>query len=336
MKFGALYMAAWIWTVPLIMLFYLLAHKLRVKALKRFADDKLIPEITRSVDPFGRKFKKFLVVMGIILMVLALLRPQWGFTWQEVKRQGLDILVALDTSNSMLAEDVLPNRLERAKLAIKDMVKKLKGDRIGLVAFSGNAFLQCPLTVDYNGFLLTLDDVDVDSVPVGGTSISQAIYTALKSYEGGKKKNKVLVIITDGEDLEGGVEAAITQAKAAGVKIFTLGIGTEGGELIPLEGNRGKMVFLKDPNGEVVKTRLMEKELQRIALETGGMYVRSAGAELGLDIIYDEKLAKLEKKEIKSKMEKQYHERFQIPLAAAFLLVLIEPLIGDRKKEKRS
>ncbi len=333
MKFGAVYMAVWTWIIPALVVFYFLAHKWRKKALRKFADEDLLSEIGGSVNSFGRKFKKVLIVIALLFMVVALLRPQWGFTWQEVKKQGLDILVALDTSNSMLAEDVLPNRLQRAKLAVRDLVEKLKGDRIGLIAFSGNAFLQCPLTVDYNGFLLTLDDVDVDSVPVGGTSISKAIYTALNSYEGGKKRNKVLIIITDGEDLEGGVEGAIQQARAAGVKIFCLGIGTSGGELIPVVGGRGKMVFLKDTNGEVVRTQLMEDALQRIALETGGMYVRSAGAELGLDIIYDEKLSKMEKQEIKSKMEKHFHERFQIPLAIAFLLVCLEPLIGDRKRK---
>jgi Ca-activated chloride channel family protein len=248
-----------------------------------------------------------------------------------VKRQGLDILIALDSSKSMLAEDVLPSRLGRSKLAIKDLVRKLHGDRVGLIVFSGTAFLQCPLTVDYDGFLLSLEDVSVDTIPVGGTSLARAIYTAMKSYEGGKKKHKVLIIITDGEDLEGGVERAIQTAKAAGITIYCVGIGTQEGELIPVTGRSGKVVFLKDKEGNVVKTHLVEDVLQKMALDTGGMYVHATGAEFGLGLIYDERLSKLEKQEFKSKMEKRYNERFQIPLYFAIFLLLIEPLIGDKK-----
>lgn len=332
MRFGALYMLAWLWLVPAAWLFFAWALRARKKALERFGGAGT-GEITRSYNPARRRLRDALVMMAIFFMVLALIRPQWGFKWQEVKRQGLDILIALDTSNSMLAEDVKPNRLERAKLAIKDFVKKVKGDRIGLIAFSGTAFLQCPLTADYGGFLLTLEDVDADTIPVGGTSISRAIYTALSSYEGGAKQYKVLIIITDGEDLEGGVSEAIEKAKAEKVMISCVGIGTSEGELIPLKGEAGKKGFLKDSQGNVVKTRLDEETMKKIALDTGGVYVKSTAVDFGLDLIYDQKLSKMEKQDFESKMEKQYNEYFQWPLAVAFILLLVEPLIGERKRE---
>ncbi len=332
MKFGALYLAGLFWIFPLMVFFYMWSNSMRVRVLDGFAQDTLLPEISKTFNAGRRKVKVLMIMAALACMLIAFIQPQWGFKWQEVRRQGLDILIALDTSNSMLAEDVLPNRLERSKLAIKDLVKKLHGDRIGLIAFSGTAFLQCPLTVDYNGFLLSLQDIAVDTIPVGGTSLSRAIYTAIDSYEGGSKKNKILIIITDGEDLEGGVEEAVMRARSTGITIYCVGIGTAEGELIPMRNVRGKITFLKDAAGDVVKTRLDEEILQEVALDTGGIYVRSTGAEFGLELIYDRRLSKLEKEEFKSRMEKKYNERFQIPLWIALLLLFVEPLIGDRKK----
>jgi len=333
MKFGALNLAGLLWLFPLMVLFYVWTDRGRDAVIKNFVHEGLLPEISGTLDMRKRKLKRFLQLCAILCILTGLMRPQWGFSWQEVKRRGLDIIIALDTSNSMLAEDVLPNRLDRSKLAIKDLVKKLQGDRIGLVAFSGTAFLQCPLTVDYNGFMLALDDITVNTIPVGGTSISNAIYTASKSFEGGKKKHKILIIITDGEDLEGGVDAAIARARAEGLTIYCVGIGTSEGELIPIRDEQGRMSFLKDQDGNVVKTHLDESILQKAALETGGIYVKTTGARFGLDVIYDTKLSKLEKEDFKSKMEKRYKERFQIPVLFALILLLLESLVGDRKKE---
>ncbi|MBU1083696.1 MAG: VWA domain-containing protein [Candidatus Omnitrophota bacterium] len=332
MRFGSVYTAVWLWIIPLFFVFYRLTEKARERNLRRVASEEVLKEISSSFDPVKRRTKKYLLLLSVLLMLIALMRPQWGFKWQEVKRRGLDLLIALDTSKSMLAEDVLPNRLDRARLAVKDLVKKLNGDRIGLIIFSGKAFLQCPLTVDYDGFLLSLDDVDVDSVQIGGTALSSAIYTAIKSYEGGEGKHKILVIITDGEDLEGGIEEALGAAEKEGIDIYCVGIGDPAGELIPITDEKGKRAFLKDIDGNVVKTRLVEGLLQKIAMDTGGMYVRSTGAEFGLDLIYEEKLSKLEKQDFESKMEKRYNERYQIPLGAALILLMIEMLLGDRKK----
>jgi Ca-activated chloride channel family protein len=333
MRSGLPYMAVLLWIVPLLALFYVIAERGRKRALERFAEGKVLPEISGSFNMARRKMRTVMMVAAVFLAVISLMRPQWGFTWREVKRQGIDIIIALDASKSMLAEDVRPNRLERAKLAIKDLVRKLRGDRLGLIVFSGTAFLQCPLTMDYDGFLLSLNDVDVETIPVGGTSLANAIYTAIRSYEGGKKQQKILIVITDGEDLEGGVDQAIAMAKHEGVRIFCVGIGAEEGELIPITDERGKTVFLKDAEGNVVKTRLEEGILQKMALATNGMYVRSTGAEFGLDLIYERELSKLQKEELKSRMEKRYHERYQFFLGFAILLLFIEPFIGDRKKE---
>ncbi len=332
MRFAQGYYAVGFWIVLALALFLVWVFKKKKALMRKFAETELLGEIASSVNFKRQAVKSALIVAALIFSLLALMRPQWGFRWQEVKRKGLDILIAIDTSKSMLATDVKPNRLERSKLAVKDLIRKLKGDRIGLIAFAGTAFLQCPLTVDYNGFLLALNDLSVNTIPRGGTSISSAIKTALRSYEGGQKEHKVLIIITDGEDHEGDALASAREAKKEGVKLFCIGIGTAGGELIQLVDESGKRVFLKDKEGNVVKSRLNEHLLREIALTTGGAYVRSSGAEFGLDLLYEQKLSKMEKREIKVQMAKRYYERFQIPLALALILLAMEPLINDRRK----
>lgn len=263
--------------------------------------------------------------------VLALARPQLGFQWQEVKRQGLDILIAIDTSRSMLTQDVKPNRLERTKLAVHDLIKKLKGDRIGLIAFAGDAFMVCPLTVDYGGFLLSLNDLSAATVPRGGTNVSQAIAEALRSYDNVPNKYKVVILITDGDNLEGDPLAQARRAKEAGVRIYSVGIGTQEGELIQVINEEGAAEFLKDRDGHFVKSRLNEKLLQEIALSTAGVYVRAGGAAFGLDVIYDQELSRLERRDIEDRKEKRYYDRFQIPLAMAFLLLFIETCLARQK-----
>ena len=315
-------------------IFYLWVYKSRSGILEKVAQKALLKDLLSSLDLRGQYLKSFLLSLGLVLCVLSLGRPQWGFQWKEVKRKGLDILIALDTSKSMLAQDLKPSRIERSKLAIRDLVKYLKGDRIGLIAFSGSAFLQCPLTVDYGGFLLSLEDIDTEIIPKGGTNLSSAITEAVRSYSGAQKKYKVLVIITDGEDHKGNALSAAEEAKKEGIAVFCVGIGSREGELIPLKNEDGQTRFLKDRQGNVVKSRLDEFILQKIALATGGSYVRATGAEFGLELLYRERLSKLEKRELEGKLAKHYEERFQIPLALAFLLLLVELLISERKKAK--
>jgi len=265
------------------------------------------------------------------LMVVAVAGPRWGFRWEEVHRQGIDLLIAIDTSRSMLASDVKPNRLARAKLAILDLVKRLDGDRVGLVPFAGAAFLECPLTLDYAAFERALHSLDVGIIPRGGTSLARAIDVSLEAFDARQSKHQALLIITDGESHEGDVEEAAARANERGIKIYTVGIGTAEGELIPLQAN-GTRGFLKDRSGNVVKTRLDEDTLKTIALATGGAYVRGLGPDLGLDQVFDEHISQMEERQLSTSLEKRYEQRFQIPLAAAVALLILELLIGEGRR----
>jgi Ca-activated chloride channel family protein len=280
MKLGNIHAIHYIWLLLALILFLFWSAKKRIQAMEGFADRELLNDLTYSVNEKGHRLKTILIAASLFFIMMALVRPQLGFEWQDVKRSGLDILIAIDTSKSMLAEDVKPNRLERSKLAVKDLIKKLRGDRIGLIAFAGSAFTQCPLTVDYNGFMLSLDALDVNIIPKGGTSITSAVQSALDSFRGGASKYKVLVIITDGEDHKGSTLEMAQKAKDAGIKVFTIGIGTKEGELIPIIDVSGNRSYLKDRSGNVVKTRLDESTLQEIALNTGGSYVKATNTEL--------------------------------------------------------
>ena len=331
--FAKPYFANGIAIVGLVALGLLFLARLRRKTMNRFGEKKLSLFTARSFSHRQFIWRESMLVAVVLLAVVALARPQWGFDWQEVRHEGLDILVAIDTSNSMLTEDVKPNRLERAKLAVKDLLKKLKGDRVGLIAFAGDAFLACPLTSDYGGFRLSLDDLNTGTIPRGGTDLGLAIREAFKGYAQVPARYKVVVILTDGESLEGEPFAAAKEAAGKNIRVYTLGIGTREGELVRIV-REGGAEFLKDGAGNFIKSRLNEGLLKEIAAATGGAYVRSSGAELGLDYIYDNYLSHLEKRDIESKVERRYHERFQIPLLLAFLLLLVEGMISLRREEK--
>lgn len=324
-----------LWLLPLLILFYIWVFRSKRKALEKFAHTNLIQMLTPTVNWRIQKLKAMLIILAVVFMIFALAGPRWGFQWQEVKRQGIDIIVAIDTSRSMLAQDVLPNRLERSKLAVKDLLELLQGDRIGLIAFAGSSFLQCPLTMDYGAFAIALNSIDTSIIPRGGTSIGSAIETATTAFEGKAKQYKALIMITDGEDHEGDPIKASEEADRQGIKIFCVGVGTREGELIPVVDEIGNRSFLKDREGQVVKSRLDETTLQKIALNTGGGYVRASGAEYGLDIIYKEKIAAMEKRDIESKLQKRYEERYQIPAAIALCILCLQALLGERKRGVR-
>jgi len=333
MRFASLEMIHLLWLVGLMILFLFMRKKKKDILRENFTDKNLMDTMSASLNKRKETHGIILVIFIGIFSVLALIRPQWGFEWREIKREGMDILVAIDTSKSMLTDDVKPNRLERSKLAVKDLVKKLQGDRIGLIAYAGTGFLVCPLTIDYNGFMLTLDNTDEKTISQGGTSLAAAIKEGIRSYSNAKGKYKAMIIITDGEDLEGNVEELAKEAAQKGIKIYTIGIGTKEGELIRTLNKNGEYVFVKDKNGNFVKSRLNEKILQQIALATDGAYVHASGAQFGLDLIYDKYLSKMEKHEIKSTMEKRFYERFQIPLAVAFIFLCGHTLLTTRRKE---
>ncbi|MHB8155284.1 MAG: VWA domain-containing protein [Candidatus Omnitrophota bacterium] len=331
MRFAQPYFTLFIFAVFSLILFYIWAFRMRKKAWDKFAQKSLLAELLAQVNPGRQKLKAILLILGLLFCFFALLRPQWGFKWQELKRKGLDIIIALDTSKSMLANDIKPSRLERAKLAIGDFTQNLKGDRIGLITFAGSAFLGCPLTIDYGGFLLSLENIDVSNIPRGGTSISSAIKEAMRSYPAGEGKYKVLIIITDGEDHEGDPLRLAEEAKKEGIIICSIGIGTKEGELVFLKQEDGRKEFLRDNEGNAVKTRLNEEVLQKIALVCGGTYIRSTNIDFGLDLLYQGRLSKMEKREFEGKMDKLYAERFQIPLTIGLILILLETVISDRK-----
>jgi Ca-activated chloride channel homolog len=316
---------------PVLSVFLVWAFRARQRALERFASQTLVQRLADSVRPVARRWKAVLIVVAVTLAALALTQPRWGFEWREVKRSGVDVFVLLDVSKSMLTEDVRPNRLTQAKYAVQDLLEKLRGDRIGLIAFAGTAFVQCPLTVDYEAFRLTLKDADPRIIPRGGTAIGVAIRTALKGFDAGEGRDHAIVLITDGEQTEGDALAAADEAAKAGVKIYTIGVGTAEGELIPIREEGKPMEFLKDSDGQVVKSRLDEETLKQLALKTGGIYVRSAAGDFGMDTIYDKGIAQLQRKEYQARLQKSYFERFQWPLGVAFALLVIESFVSDRR-----
>lgn len=335
MKFADFNMVYLLWFFCLAIGLYIYYFKKRALLVDKFASKGLLSDLVPDFSVSRLYFKAVLIAGCFFFMILALMRPQWGYELREVTRKGVDIMIALDVSKSMLADDVKPGRLIRAKLAIKDLIKKLQGDRIGLIGFSGDAFLFSPLTVDYSGFLLSLNDLDVNSISKGGTSIGEAINEAIVAYKGAKQKEKILILITDGEDHRGNALEAAKHAKEAGINIYTLGIGTPDGELIKVTDKKGNTVFLKDTDGNVIISRLDEQVLKDIASTTGGAYVHARGADFGLDTIYDTKLSQMDEKDLDSRMERLHYERFHIPLLIAFLLILVETFVSDLKPKAR-
>jgi Ca-activated chloride channel family protein len=305
-------------------------------ALAEFASSHLLAKLTASFSPGRRRVKRALFVTAIAFTFVALARPQWGYHWEEQKRRGIDILFAIDTSKSMLTQDVNPDRLTRAKLAITDLVNKLDGDRVGLIAFAGDAFLQAPLTLDDNAFEESLDAVDIGIVPRGGTDISSAIQEAQAAFSTETKNRKILVLVTDGEDLEAkGIDAARAAARD-GLTIHTVGVGSAEGGLIPILGENGGTDFLKDASGQFVKSHLDENTLKQIAQVTGGLYEPLGRQGQGLQTLYDQALAPLPKQDLASRTQKVYDERFQWPLALGLACLLASTLIGTRRRNGKS
>jgi len=315
-----------------IFIFWALARK--KKLLKIFGDLPLVMKNAPYISFARQRTKAILLLLCLIFIVLALARLQFGTHLELLKREGIDIILALDVSNSMLARDMKPDRLTKAKQEIQSIIDRLKGDRIGLIAFAGEAFPQCPLTLDYSAARFLLNSMDQTSVSIQGTSLSAAIETSFKMFDNQEKKHKVLLLLTDGENHEEGVEQKADEARKEGIKIYSVGIGNPAGEPIPIVDRTGKQVgFKKDENGEVIVSKLDEVTLQKISLATGGKYYHASAGEIELDKIFDE-ISTLEKKELEGTLVTRYDDRFQWPLLAAMFLIIGEFFMPERKKEK--
>ena len=322
--------------LPALAVFFYLVWRWKKSALQRFGNLLLLQQLTPAFSR-GRRHGKFaLLLAALASMILALARPQLGTALEEVKRKGVDVFVAIDVSNSMLAEDIPPSRLAKARREVSSLINKLQGDRIGLIAFAGEAFVQCPLTLDYGAAKIFLDVLSPNLIPTPGTDLGKAMTLALQSFEGEglERKYKVLVLITDGENHDEDVMPAAEEAERQGVVIYTVGIGSPQGVPIPLAEEGGGLTgYKKSRSGEVIVTKLDELTLEKIALQTGGKYYRASSSEAELERIYED-ISNMEKKELASLKFSQFEERFQYVLFLGLIFLLAELLLPERRKVK--
>ncbi len=331
MKFVNLYILNMLWA--LIGVFVLMAYGIskRKKIMTAFADAGILPSISPGFSQKRRWFKAVLIIAAFVFAVIALAGPQLGYRWEKTTEKGVDIMIALDCSKSMLAKDISPNRLERAKREIVDLLRMMRSDRAGLVAFSGNAFLQCPLTLDHEAFHIFLNALEPGFLPVGGTNLEAAIQTSYEGFEVESDTQKAIIIITDGESTTGGAEDAAQKMAGLGIKIFTIGVGDLSGAPVP-DDEGG---FKKDASGNIVLSRVDEKGLQKIASLTAGTYVRSVAGDMDLDVIYTEKiLGGMEKRTLRSGKKKVWENRYQWFLFPCLVLLLVELALPSKRKRK--
>ncbi len=326
---------AWLWAlafVPLALGLFLRAQRRRAASLERIVAGRLRPALAGSVSEAKRRLRFALLLAAVACLAVAMAKPRLGYTFEEAKRKGRDVILAIDTSRSMLATDVAPNRLARAKLAAQDLLDALGGDRVGLVAFAGSAFLQAPLTVDYSAALATLEELDTNIIPAGGTNLAEAIHVALKAFGKGEGESRVLVLFTDGEELSDDVLAAARKA-AGSVRIFPVGVGSGDGSLIPIPGANGGTEFVKDAQGNFVKSRLDETKLREIASLTGGTYIHLQNGPAEMRRLVEKDLAAVKEKEFDARMARRPIERFQWPLGAGIFCLVASMLLGERRRK---
>lgn len=330
---------SWLWALTLLPVFVLLvwtAARSRRRALEQFAESDLVEKLTDSVDLRARRWKNVLRVMALGLLAIALARPQFGNRVETVRSVGQDIVVALDLSQSMLAEDVAPNRLERARLAVLRLMRQLDGDRLGLVAFAADAFVQSPLTIDYGAAAMFLSAMEPDLMPVQGTDLGAALRVSLDALDEGARDARVVVLVTDGEDHEDAFAEELARAVESGVQVYLVGVGATDGAPIPVYDAQGRQQgFLRDDQGNVVTTRLAEETFQRIVREAGATYVRAGAGGTAFDDLVDE-IARGEGEEIDTMQVTQFQEQYQIFLALALLLLVTDGMISERKRQQHA
>ena len=313
--------------IPLFIIIQTVVLKLRKRRLEKFGDEALVKELMPSYSKAKVWLRLSLFLMAFFFFVLGISRPQMGAILKEHKTIGAEVMIVLDVSNSMLAEDYSPNRLERAKLAISRVVDKLRDDRIGLVVFAGNSFVQLPITTDYVSAKMFLGSISTESIPIQGTAIGDAISTALRSFSAQSDRSRAIIVITDGENHEDDPVAAASQAAEMGVRVFTIGIGSPEGKMIPFEGD-----YLRDKEGNPVVTRLDEAVLQDVAAAGKGLYVRAGNSEFGLNPIIEE-IARLDDEEYNSIVFEEYDELYMYFFAMALFFFVLEMLIGERRSK---
>ena len=315
--------------VPLFPIVYGILRALRKRRVRKFGDEELVRQLMPSWSRSKGWVRVILYSLAFFCFILGLARPQMGAKLKERETKGAEIMICLDVSNSMLAEDYSPSRLDRAKLAISRVVDKLQGDRIGLIIFAGTSFVQLPITTDYISAKMFLGSINTESVPVQGTAIGEAILTAAKSFSAQSEKSRAIIIITDGENHEDDAVEAARQAAELGIKIYTIGVGSAQGQPIPMNGE-----LLKDSEGNIVVTRLDEGTLKKIAAAGNGAYVHAGNEEFGLGPIVDD-IKKMEDEKYNSIVFEEFEEQYMYFFGAALLLFVLEMLIGERKHKRR-
>ncbi len=317
--------------IPLLALFFAGYRIARKRALRRFGKEEILKELMPFASS-SRPVVKFIILMlALAFFIVGAARPQFGSKLKKVKREGVELIIALDVSNSMMAEDIQPNRLERAKRAISRLVDRLKDDKIGLIVFAGEAYVQLPITSDYNSAKLFLNSVNTEIVPTQGTAIGTAIQMGMRSFTPKGDANKAIIVITDGENHEDNPVSAATEAAENEIIVHAIGMGLPSGSPIPVARN-GKKDYLKDKNGEVVITKLNETMLEKIAAAGEGIYVLANNAQVGLNALFDE-INKMDKEAMESLVYSEYDDQFQYFFAIGLFLMLLEFVILERKNK---
>jgi len=317
------------WLIPILTIFFIFSRILRKRALRKFGDLEIISQLMPSASNARPIFKFILLMLALSAFILGAARPQFGSKLQTVKREGVEIIIALDVSNSMMAEDIKPNRLERAKRAIDRLISRLKNDKIGLIVFAGEAYTQLPITSDYSSAQLFLASVSPEIVPRQGTAIGAAINLATRSFSPNPESSKAIIVITDGENHEDDAVGAAQLAAQQGIVVHTIGMGLPQGAPIPVVRG-GQTDYRRDRDGNIVITRLDEVMLEKISAAGNGIYLRASTANVGLEDILDE-INKMQKTEIETQMFSEYEDLFPYFFAAGLALLLLEFLIMERK-----
>tara|TARA_B110000459_G_C16622347_1_gene502566 strand:+ start:1955 stop:2995 length:1041 start_codon:yes stop_codon:yes gene_type:complete len=328
-----IYLWALLAVIPLIVIVFLFVKNWKRRKLRKFGSQAVVKRLMPNVSKTLPIVKFVLFTMAMVSLLIGLANLQFGTKLEEVKREGIDLMICLDVSNSMLAEDLSPNRLERSKRAIYQLIEKLHNDRLGIIVFAGQAYVQLPITTDYSSAKLFLETIGTDIVPTQGTSIGSAINLAMESFDFENGTSKSIIVITDGENHEDDAMNAAIEASDKGVIVNTIGMGSEKGGPIPVYKNGAQVDFRKDNTGNTVVTKLNEKMLKEFATAGNGSYVRASNAKGGLDKIMSE-IDKMEKKEFGSKSFKDYEDRFQIFLIIALFLIVLENFISNRRSTK--